>query len=72
MSSKPYSTPLDVSGDNSYCNYVLIEDNVLSGDAHVWAMNVISDHEGASLAGTAPPVRLVRFQPDHFSDKYFV
>ena len=23
-------------------------------------------------AGTSPLVRLVRFQPDHFSDKYFV
>ena len=30
-------------GDNPHCNYVL-EGNVLSGDAHVWAMNVISEH----------------------------
>ena len=22
-----------------YCNYVLMSDTVLSGDAHVWAMN---------------------------------
>ena len=35
-----------MSGDNPYCNYVLISDTVLSGDAHVWAMNVISEHVG--------------------------
>ena len=45
-SRKPCSIPLDVSGDNPYCNYVLMSDTVLSGDAHVWAMNVISEHVG--------------------------
>ena len=39
-----------MSGDSPYCNYVLIKDIVLSGDAHVWAMNVISERVGASLA----------------------
>ena len=35
-----------MSGDNPYCNYVLMSDTVLSGDAHLWAMNVISEHVG--------------------------
>ena len=28
---------------------MLISDTVLSGDAHVWAMNVISEHVGESI-----------------------
>ena len=50
VSRKSCSTPLEASGDNPYFNYVLISDNVLSGDAHVWAMNAISEHVGGSLA----------------------
>ena len=33
----------------------------------VTPFNVVSDSQSSCLSGTAPPVRLVRFSPDHFS-----